>query len=228
MADDWDASAIAAVAALIIALFALLVAVAQALQQHLITGQLIRLCDSVVFGPLPGQGYRVWQFSQFRFRVLYSIPQINLEADLWPKESPHIRSYAVGEEMLPNLQPDSLVDYSSSSSSIEIVHNYRVKLGVPQIAPITLIDNCWAFGYTTNSKEYAQSYHRRAVTLGVPQLVLATLIGTSWASGCAASLRESDRWQKRNSQPLAPMTHPWARLPGCPSAKPSTGHVDGQ
>lgn len=125
MADDWDASAISAVAALIVALFALLVAAAQALQQYLITGQLIRLCDSVVFGPLPGQGYRVWQFSQFRFRVLYSIPQINLEADLWPMESPHIKSYATGEEMLPNLQPDSLVDYSASSSSVEIVYSHR-------------------------------------------------------------------------------------------------------
>ncbi|KAF5648558.1 hypothetical protein F52700_874 [Fusarium sp. NRRL 52700] len=128
MANDWDASAISAVAALIVALFALIVAAAQALQQYLITGQLIRLCDSVVFGPLPGQGYRVWQFSQFRFRVLYSIPQINLEADLWPKESPHIKSYAVGKEMLPNLHPDSLIDYSASSSSIEVGSEYRVPL----------------------------------------------------------------------------------------------------
>ncbi|KAF5724607.1 hypothetical protein FMUND_650 [Fusarium mundagurra] len=126
MAGDWDASAISAVAALIVALFALLVAAAQALQQYLITGQLIRLCDSVVFGPLPGQGYRVWQFSQFRFRVLYSIPQINLDADLWPKESPHIKSYAIGSEMLPHLQQDSLVDYSASRSSVEIVSDYRV------------------------------------------------------------------------------------------------------
>ncbi|KAF5680187.1 hypothetical protein FCIRC_5897 [Fusarium circinatum] len=126
MAGDWDASAISAVAALIVALFALLVAAAQALQQYLITGQLIRLCDSVVFGPLPGQGYRVWQFSQFRFRVLYSIPQINLEADLWPKESPHIKAYAIGSDMLPDLQPDSLIDYSASSSSVEIVSDYRV------------------------------------------------------------------------------------------------------
>ncbi|KAF5552700.1 hypothetical protein FMEXI_2851 [Fusarium mexicanum] len=126
MAGDWDASAISAVAALIVALFALLVAAAQALQQYLITGQLIRLCDSVVFGPLPGQGYRVWQFSQFRFRVLYSIPQINLEADLWPKESPHIKSYAIGSDMLPDLQPDSWNDYSASSSSVEIVSDYRV------------------------------------------------------------------------------------------------------
>ncbi|KAF5536686.1 hypothetical protein FNAPI_11678 [Fusarium napiforme] len=126
MADVWDASAISAVAALIVALFALLVATAQALQQYLITGQLIRLCDSVVFGPLPGQGYRVWQFSQFRFRVLYSIPQVNLDSDLWPKESPHIKSYAIGSEMLPNLRPDSLQDYSASSSSVEIVSDYRV------------------------------------------------------------------------------------------------------
>ncbi|SCO92129.1 related to multidrug resistance protein [Fusarium oxysporum] len=47
--------------------------------------------------------------------------EINLEADLWPKESPHIKSYATGEEMLPNLQPDSLVDYSSSGFPIGIV-----------------------------------------------------------------------------------------------------------
>lgn len=103
MANQWDASTISAVVALVVSLFALLVTSAQALQQYFITGQLIRLCDSVVFGPLPGQGRRIWQLSQFRFRVVYSIPQISLRADLWPEESPHIKSYAVGEEPLPDL-----------------------------------------------------------------------------------------------------------------------------
>jgi hypothetical protein len=97
----WDASTSAAVAALIVACFALLMASAQVLQQYFITGQLIRLCDSVVFGPLPGQGHRVWQLSQFRFRVVYSIPQISLNAELWPEKPPHIRSYAVGRHELP-------------------------------------------------------------------------------------------------------------------------------
>ncbi|KAI1178268.1 hypothetical protein F4777DRAFT_110885 [Nemania sp. FL0916] len=99
----WDASTSSAVAALIVALLALFVALAQATQQYLITGQLIRLCDGVVYGPLPGQGRRVWQFSQFRFRVLYSIPQISLPAHLWPKGGAHIKSHAQGEHSLPPL-----------------------------------------------------------------------------------------------------------------------------
>ncbi|KAJ4229234.1 hypothetical protein NW759_003960 [Fusarium solani] len=117
MADEWDAGAISAVVALVFALFALLVAVAQALQQYLITGQLIRLCDSVVFGPLPGQGRRIWQLSQFRFRVVYSIPQISLQANLWPEQSPHIKSYAIGQEYLPDLDLVLVADNLSSSTS---------------------------------------------------------------------------------------------------------------
>lgn len=78
----WDASTIAAVTDLIVAVIAMIVALAQALQQYFMTGQLIRICDSVVFGPMPGQGRRVWQLSQFRFRVLYSIPQISLSTHL--------------------------------------------------------------------------------------------------------------------------------------------------
>lgn len=65
MATGWDTSNVSAVAVLVVATFALPVAYAQALQQYLVTGQLIRLCDSAVFGPLPGQGHRVWQPSQF-------------------------------------------------------------------------------------------------------------------------------------------------------------------
>ncbi|KAJ4156321.1 hypothetical protein NW754_007945 [Fusarium falciforme] len=119
MATEWDAGTISAVVALVFALFALLVAVAQALQQYLITGQLIRLCDSVVFGPLPGQGRRIWQLSQFRFRVVYSIPQISLQADLWPEQSPHIKSYAIGQEYLPDLDLVPVANCLSSSTSVD-------------------------------------------------------------------------------------------------------------
>ncbi|RSL44919.1 hypothetical protein CEP54_014493 [Fusarium duplospermum] len=117
MASEWDVSSISAVMALVFAVFALLVAVAQALQQYLITGQLIRLCDSVVFGPLPGQGRRIWQLSQFRFRVVYSIPQISLQADLWPEESPYIKSYAIGGDHLPNLDLVHMTESLTSSTS---------------------------------------------------------------------------------------------------------------
>jgi hypothetical protein len=54
----------------------------------------------VVFGPLPGRGRRVWQPSQFRFRLLYSIPQICLEPRLWPN---YAKSYAIGRDLLPPL-----------------------------------------------------------------------------------------------------------------------------
>ncbi|KAJ3483099.1 hypothetical protein NLG97_g7388 [Lecanicillium saksenae] len=79
-----DQSTAAAYAALAIAIFAMFIAIAQVLQQYFVTGQLIRLCDSVVFGGLPGEGRRFWQMSQFRFRVVYKIPQIGLPPDLWP------------------------------------------------------------------------------------------------------------------------------------------------
>ncbi|KAK7749186.1 hypothetical protein SLS62_008367 [Diatrype stigma] len=77
----------AAWAALGIAVAAMFIALAQALQQYFITGQLIRLCDSVVFGGLPGQGRRIWKMSQFRFRVMYRVPQIGLPPDLWPSSA---------------------------------------------------------------------------------------------------------------------------------------------
>ncbi|PQE07251.1 hypothetical protein CJF31_00004971 [Rutstroemia sp. NJR-2017a BVV2] len=99
----WDPSTIASVTALIVAALAMIIALAQAVQQYFITGQLIRICDSVVFGPMPGQGRRVWQLSQFRFRVLYSIPQISLSADLWPSDSGLVKSYAIGRHPLPRL-----------------------------------------------------------------------------------------------------------------------------
>jgi len=41
------------------------------------------MCDSIVYGRMPGKGRRVWQASQFRFRVVYSVPQIRLHSIKW-------------------------------------------------------------------------------------------------------------------------------------------------
>ncbi|KAJ5239137.1 hypothetical protein N7468_003756 [Penicillium chermesinum] len=98
-----DASTSATIAALVVAILAMIVAMLQAAQQYIVTGQLIRLCDSVVFGKMPGQGRRVWQMHQFRFRIVYSIPQVSLRRDLWPETLPHIPSYAKGSRSLPDL-----------------------------------------------------------------------------------------------------------------------------
>ena len=99
-----DTSTVAAVAALAVAFVALIVAFAQALQQYIVSGQLIRICDSVVYGKLPGQGHRVWQFSQFRFRVVYSIPQISLSPSLWLGISSHIQVSDPVSRALPDLK----------------------------------------------------------------------------------------------------------------------------
>jgi hypothetical protein len=93
-----------ALAALAIAIVAMLIAMAQALQQYFITGQLIRLCDSVVFGGLPGQGERVWQAAQFRFRVVYKIPQFGLSPELWPSSA--LPSFAKADGSLLTLTKD--------------------------------------------------------------------------------------------------------------------------
>lgn len=98
-----DVATAASIGALVIAILAMFVAVLQALQQYYVTGQLIRLCDSVVFGKMPGQGRRVWEMRQLRFRVVYSIPQVSLRKDLWPTTLPHIPSYAKGPKTLPDL-----------------------------------------------------------------------------------------------------------------------------
>lgn len=94
----------AAIAALAVAFVALIVAFAQALQQYLVSGQLIRICDSVVYGKLPGQGHRIWQYSQFRFRVVYSIPQISLSPSLWLGISSHTRASDTKSRALPSLK----------------------------------------------------------------------------------------------------------------------------
>ena len=96
-----DTSTIAAVAALVVAIAAFMIALAQVLQQYFVTGQSIRMCDSVVFGDMPGRGHRVWQMSQFRFRVVYSIPHISLPGHLWPGNWP--MTFKKGRHRLPNL-----------------------------------------------------------------------------------------------------------------------------
>jgi len=96
-----DASTSAAIAALVVALAAFIIAFAQVLQQYFSTGQGIRMCDSVVFGDMPGKGRRLWELSQFRFRVVYSIPQIGLPPHMWPPNWP--TTFKKGRHMLPNL-----------------------------------------------------------------------------------------------------------------------------
>lgn len=94
---------IATIAALAVALVALLVASAQVIQQYFVSGQLIRLCDSVVYNQMPGQGHRIWQFSQLRFRVVYSIPQVRLLPDLWLSTATHVQSLPPDAPRLPRL-----------------------------------------------------------------------------------------------------------------------------
>ncbi|RJE25810.1 hypothetical protein PHISCL_01856 [Aspergillus sclerotialis] len=105
-----------AIAALVVAILAMFVAMVQALQQYYVTGHLIRLCDSVVFGKMPGRGKRVWEMSQLRFRIVYSMPQVSLHAHLWPDIAPHIPSYAKGTEPLPDLR---MVDREDAAHSKE-------------------------------------------------------------------------------------------------------------
>lgn len=111
-----DASTAATIAALVVAILAMLVALSQVVQQYLFTGQLIRLCDSVVYGKMPGRGRRVWQLNQLRFRVVYSIPQVSLRKELWPSKLPHIPSYAKGSRALPDL---GLAEIGDSDENFE-------------------------------------------------------------------------------------------------------------
>ena len=78
-----DSSTAAAIAAVAIAVLAFVVALAQVLQQYFVTGSLLRLCDSTVYGSLPGRGRRIWQTNQFRFRFVYTLPQLRLERGFW-------------------------------------------------------------------------------------------------------------------------------------------------
>jgi hypothetical protein len=79
-----DSSTVAAWVAFLIALLALVVALAQAVQQYLATSLTIRKCDKTVWGPMPGRsGYRTWSWTQFRFKVLLEMPNIFIPSEYW-------------------------------------------------------------------------------------------------------------------------------------------------
>jgi hypothetical protein len=116
-----DAATAAAVAALIVSILAMTVAFAQVIQQYLFTGQLVRICDGVVYGKMPGRGRRIWTFSQFRFRVVYSMPQISLRTSLWIDSLPHFPSFSKSHLPLPDLRH---TDHGTR-------HNFRQALSRP-------------------------------------------------------------------------------------------------
>ena len=77
VSSKMDSGDAASLVALIVALFALFVALAQVTQQYFATAQNMRKCDKSVWGPLPGHsGRRVWTWHQFRFRIVYDMPNI--------------------------------------------------------------------------------------------------------------------------------------------------------
>jgi hypothetical protein len=81
-----DAGTIAAWAALAAAVLALLVALAQAIQQYVATAQSMRKCEASVWGPMPGHpGRRVWVWRQLRFRVVFDMPNIFIPTEYWNK-----------------------------------------------------------------------------------------------------------------------------------------------
>jgi len=113
-----DPATASAIAALVVAALAFLVAFAQSAQQYFITGQLIRLCDRVVFGDLPGHGRRVWEMSQLRFRVVYEIPQIGIAPELWPSSA--TASLARRETTLGNVIRNKSKSASPESSLLPL------------------------------------------------------------------------------------------------------------
>lgn len=78
-----DSGDIASIVALVLAVFALLVALAQVAQQYIATAQNMRKCDKSVWGPMPGHsGRRVWTWHQLRFRIVYDMPNILVRSPL--------------------------------------------------------------------------------------------------------------------------------------------------
>lgn len=124
----------AAFAALVVAILAMAVTLAQAIQQYFVTGQLIRMCDSVVYGKMPGQGHRVWELSQFRFRILYSIPQIYLNPSLWSGIFPNHQSYAKDHLHVPDLR-NSTTEEVHGSGEISQSHMLRQKRSAYSAVP---------------------------------------------------------------------------------------------
>ena len=64
-------AAAAAWVAFIIGLLGVLVALAQVVQQYVSTAAKLRMCDTLVWGPMPGRpGRRKWIWHQLQFRVV--------------------------------------------------------------------------------------------------------------------------------------------------------------
>lgn len=101
-----DASTFATIVALFVATCALIIALAQVIQQYAGTGQILRICDSTVFAGAPGGGHRKWIGRQFCFRVVYSLPRIELPKEYWPSGGPFTPSYARGEGFILNFASD--------------------------------------------------------------------------------------------------------------------------
>ncbi len=89
-----------ATAALDVALVAGLVALVQVAQQYAGTANLIRKCDSVVYGPLPGRGKREFVWRQLRFKVVFFVPQVSLSERLWPNMTDQSPSYSPSTKSL--------------------------------------------------------------------------------------------------------------------------------
>lgn len=176
-----EESTIAAYAALAIAIFAMFIAIAQVLQQYFVTGQLIRLCDSVVFGGLPGEGGRFWQMSQFRFRVVYKIPQIGLDPSIWP--SSVAPSFEQGNAMFPVLANDrhgETVGEASWAAFYKLVfascydsigHTFvtgdadRCPADLPTIPMQMSLRDCIVMGLMSGMECTAASFDRGAVSM---------------------------------------------------------------
>ncbi|KAK5045537.1 hypothetical protein LTR84_009155 [Exophiala bonariae] len=134
-----DAATAAAVAALVVSVLAMTIATAQVLQQYLNTGLLIRMCDSVVYGKMPGRGRRVWQYAQFRFRVIYSVPEVYLRPSLWKASLPHHDNWERGLLPLPDLRHTADPNATQTNYLPENTSGKRTRLAHSAVAG----EACW-------------------------------------------------------------------------------------
>ncbi|KAI9661999.1 MAG: hypothetical protein M1831_002914 [Alyxoria varia] len=103
-----------AIAAVTVAVLAMVISFSQVTQQFAGSAHQYRLCDSVVYGGkggLPGQGRRVWSWTQLRFRVIYEVPTFGFsqENGTIPPNTPpsafrgHVMDIMANEKHLSNL-----------------------------------------------------------------------------------------------------------------------------
>jgi hypothetical protein len=78
---EMDADTMSASAALV-TVVTLVIGVVQVAQRYVATADLMHKCDAIVYGILPWKGHSVWVMRRLRFKVVYSIPQISLPAEL--------------------------------------------------------------------------------------------------------------------------------------------------